>query len=70
MIEINPLDYDCYDCFNPRLDFVELDFFSDDSLRGDSLRFEIVHMGAEVFPIMENGVRQITYIQNSPQDGF
>ena len=67
MIEINPLEYDCYNCFNPRLDFVEMDFSTDKSLRSDSLSFEIVHMGAELFPIMENGVRQITFVQNSPQ---
>ena len=70
MIEINPLEYDCYNCFNPRLDFVEMDFSTDKSLRSDSLSFEIVHMGAELFPIMENGIRQITFVQNSPQVRF
>ena len=70
IIEINPLEYDCYDCFNPRLDFVEMDFSTDDSIRSDSLSFEIVHMGAELFPLMENGVRQITFVENSPQESF
>ena len=70
MIEINPLEYDCYDCFNPRLDFVEVDYSTDDNFRTYSLSFEIVLMGAELFPIMENGVRQITFVQNSPKEGF
>ena len=70
IIEINPLEYNCYDCFNPRLDFIEIDFSTDDILLDDSLTFETIHMGAEIFPIMENGARQITFIQNSPQERF
>ena len=66
MIEINPLEHDCYDCFNPRLDFIVMDF--DTSARSDQLSFEIIHMGAELFPIMEDGVRQLTFVQNSPKE--
>ena len=68
MIEVNPFDYECYGCFNPRLDFVELDFLADDSFQSDMLSFEIVHMGAELFPIVEDGVRQITFVQNAPKE--
>ena len=70
MIDINPLEHDCYDCFNPRLEYVEINFSTDDTIRSDSLSFEIVHMGAELFPIMENGVRQINFVQNSPKERF
>ena len=70
MIDINPLEYDCHNCFNPRLDYVEIDFSTEENLRGDSFTFEVIHMGAELFPIMEGGVRQITFVQNSPEARF
>ena len=70
LVEINPLDYNCYDCFNPRLNFIEMNFTTEDSNRKDKMNFEVIHMGAELFPIMEDGVRQITFFQNSPEKKF
>ena len=70
LIEINPLDYNCYDCFNPRLNFIEMNFTTADSYKKDKMHFEVIHMGAELFPIMEGGVRQITFFQNSPKEKF
>ena len=70
LVEINPLDYNCYDCFNPRLDVIEMNFTTEDSYRKDKINFEVIHMGAELFPIMEGGVRQITFFQNSPKEKF
>ena len=70
LVEINPLDYNCYDCFNPRLNFIEMHFTTEDTYKKDKMNFEVIHMGAELFPIMEGGVRQITFFQNSPKKKF
>ena len=70
MIAINPLEFDCYDCFNARLHLAEINFSADTSSHNQTMNFEIVHMGAEIFTIMEGGVRQITFVQNSPKERF